>query len=317
MNILLFTVSLLMMLSILTYSRLNAFLDNHICNKMFLDHSLAQKESQNHRESEIYTMKVLTREPRKPKGNVKAEVPPREKGQQPTLSKQRSTALLTLQARLPFQFEAEATKDPHALTYYELAARLMRQLYDNQSFFHALPKMEYRILDALRQAYQEQKETKHGFQGPPALSEHLGSFVLHDAVLQQAWQKMLIGYKDQKNGYPSLLDYMTVKSADERINLPFAREEVLNALFENPELVRRLIEDRNYLLRVYIGQEKSDEYQPTKADIQKALQKKVHDLVIETGLADSTYDRFLDFDLKYNIKFHTKHENAHSSPQPE
>jgi hypothetical protein len=306
------------MLALLTYAKIDQFTDNYALNRALIEQMSLYRERQNHHQTQTYTMKILETAPRSPpkkkdldgtkvSGNDVGEssanpTAQTEKDKHPRKHINRSKELLTLRARLPLPLIPENASEGTP-TLYESTAQLLRQLYGDTSLFREHPHLEYRLLDSLQEAFKIQQQNKNeGFQGKPELSEHLASLPMSSPELRKIWVQLLRGKQSSEDGYPSLLEYMTVGDKQEKINVAFAPQEILIAVFEDQALVSKLVAARDHLLKVYIGSEGDEKVGQSQKEINKALAESVHDLVKEKGLVESHYDGLLEYNIKYDKK---------------
>lgn len=162
-------------------------------------------------------------------------------------------------------FEEEPMTLPKC-TRYEIAARLMRNLYQDFPFFQQVPEAEYQILNKLK----EKKDEMGHFSFP----DELGTIALEDERLQEVFYKMLKG-GEEKEPYPSLLHFITfdrtyrenTRSPDgklppnrKKINLFFASPELLSAIFHEKASLNRFLKGRQELIdRIQILEKKRKE----------------------------------------------------------
>ncbi len=143
------------------------------------------------------------------------------------------------------------------LSHYEIAARLMRRLYEHTLRFQSIPRAEYKILDALLL----KKEETSSFIYPDQLAE----ISFDDPFLTSLFHQMLKGGLSQNGDvYPSLLHYITFDECSpdgkrlspktKRINLLFVPRELLSCIV--PDLIcDELCELRNQIWKEVLSQE--------------------------------------------------------------
>lgn len=182
--------------------------------------------------------------------------------------------------------------------YYEVAARLMRNLYSETSYY--TPHVEYRILDALIQ----HKDEMINFCYP----DEMCCIDLEDIRLQETFCAMLKGVEA-----PSLLNFITCDSNTNRnqkkINLLFASPELLEAIFDNVSLCARLdlllkevwasIDNETHLVE--------NDARLTRTKIRQTLTNRFDDLFGTVQLGNQEARKYFDFTLgtRGNILFLT------------
>lgn len=187
--------------------------------------------------------------------------------------------------------------EPKEYSLYETTARLIRSIYCKEPLFQEIVNAEYRLLDALLSV----KEQTIHFYTPDALS----SVCLDDELLQTLFYRMFKGTKQA----PSLLNYITFDDAallsihQKKINVMFADRAILEALFEEPLVAKKIIDLRTHLLEEMIYQEeyrleKTIDGYKNRTDFKSELTKEVEKILSENGLAVQKYKRaVLDFTL--------------------
>jgi hypothetical protein len=182
---------------------------------------------------------------------------------------------------------------------YEIAAELLRQLYGSSSYFRELGRVEYRLLEALK----ERKEETKDFSTPDELS----SIVLNDGRLADVFHMLLKGGLDQTgNRMPSLLNYITFdKSAhgdQKKINLMFASKELILAALKDERLTAELLKEREALWLLILDQEehrleREKEDCLNRTQVKKQFQQVVERLLSSHGRDYEREKKLFDFGL--------------------
>ncbi len=120
---------------------------------------------------------------------------------------------------------------------YEMAANLLRTFYAG-SLYENKPRLEYRLLDEILASSKSALQKKSPFA--------LEKLAFSEKPLQILYYKMLKGTKSHdlsgKSGYPSLLDYIKVEMAEEKICLFHAHPDILAAIF-GPKAAPKLFDE--------------------------------------------------------------------------
>jgi hypothetical protein len=141
-------------------------------------------------------------------------------------------------------------KGPKEFDFYEVVARVMRELYKEAPFFQEVPGVECRILDKLL----EKKEKTAAFTTPDQLSD----LDLDDKTLQDVFYHMLKG----TNKSVSLLNYVTwdqikkdSKKQNRKINLFAVDPLILRAIFPKGECAENILLHRERIWEQILDQE--------------------------------------------------------------
>lgn len=140
-------------------------------------------------------------------------------------------------------------EEPDKKFLYEVLAQLIRDLYQEEPFFHAISQIEYHILDHLI----ENKAQVLEFTTPDQIS----TLFFENQDLQKALYHMLQGTKKS----PSLLNFLTcdpINSANapgRKINFLFADPRILHAIFPNGQTADKLIAARQRIWEEILDQE--------------------------------------------------------------
>jgi hypothetical protein len=127
--------------------------------------------------------------------------------------------------------------------HYEIAARLIRNLYSGCPDFDSLPGAEYQLLNALT-AKKEKMTTL-------AFPDELASIDLEHENLQHLLYFMLKGGTIKERHFPSFLNFVSFdrKLTNEscKFNLLFISHELLNVILQNESATCEIIEKCNII----------------------------------------------------------------------
>ncbi len=240
-------IGLLLLLTILTYTRLERHTADALSANALIGHSGVQRAAFNSEQRIKFEEAAPSRSSAKPPRPSKIE-DKEENESEPKQNRWRWKSYDTLLdfTRVLYRQPEKIVKG--TLDEYEVTARLMRLLYTGQPCFS--PGVEYRLLDCLA--------LKAAQGAPLTKADQVSSILLDDQELQAIFYLMLKGAE----GYPSLLDFITVEpvsSESQKINLFHAPQPVLAALFDDPELATELVVRRGDLIRDFEGRQLSME----------------------------------------------------------
>ena len=256
MNPYLFTVTFLLMMSLLTSSEVKQFSQSSLEMKCYQESRQMLAAAEELRElAHLEQLRQYT----ETKDEKEESVEPKPKPK-PTKKRVRRSTPLNFNTARPANnsrinffillHNEPHTKLPKEYSLYEITARSMRFLYADQPFFQIIPDVEYRILDK----FFEVKEQTLEFCTPDELS----SLSLEDDELQKVFYTMLKGTKEA----PSLLNFITfdhgkepLKGQREKINLMFVDPIVLNAILHDESTTQRIIEARDKIWAEMFNQE--------------------------------------------------------------
>lgn len=281
MSPLLFTLTFLTLISLLTSSELLHYSyqgqSRHMLKEAIQNEGIISSLVEEAKFEDLKHEKAAT-----PRKRVAASQTPRQSFSKSATLKY-NTARPPNNSRLNFYLLIQE-EDPF---YYDVAARLIRNLYQQCSFF--TPKVEYELLDALI----EHKNLMQGFLYP----DELGTVQLNNEKLQNVLYHLLKG-----DEAPSLLNYITYDSEGSRtqkkINLLFASQALLEAIFDNTQLTTRL-EALIGQLWVNIEEQKDEALNPeplTRTKIRQQLQEQFDELISKTSFPEAIKKEF-DFTL--------------------
>ena len=240
MNVLIFVISMLVVLSLLTYGRVESFRHFAIVQSEF-ENYMAFTARKDVNEMELYRY-------------LHTHVPSRYLKQSNPPNPASSTLSFSLfvdkdeRAQHPTEFEA----------FRQAAKNLMQYLYGNQPFLKKIEEHRPQILDDIIEALVKKSDD---FSDKEKITRpvELATIDLGNDDLNTAFTYMLEGLKQipettpegvvEVGGYPSLLDYITIKKKKLTIRVFLASRPVLTALFGKPDVVNHIIESRNALYK--------------------------------------------------------------------
>lgn len=262
MNVLLFVFTMLMVISLMTYSRIEAFLGQSAIRQEYLcTITSKQRAPQNEMQSTQYD----TYKGKKAKPITKDEESSDEKEEPvveaPTSKKEDGTRFINIG---PFLSEELRQKDLKKFEDLKLIlSRLINSLYGDQPFFRKIyADRPYLTEDLLEKLIIQSSSERYKNQLPR--KKDLATINFEDKNLQYVYAKMLRGTQTGncetkgktaeerlqilKRNYPSLFDYLTLNKKDfTPIRLSLAPPELLLAIFGDQDTVNHLIESRTRL----------------------------------------------------------------------
>ena len=237
MQVLLFVMTILMLMSIMTYGRLESF------------RNLAGAQGEFKRYMKVTERKFLNEQAQKRYTSITAsqdeEVEKKEQQKNPATSKITFRFFINREERE----KNEAMRDQFLL----IAKNLMTFLYQSQEFFQEIANERPDFLNELLFALM--KATENRTLNKP---KDLSTVDLGDPKLHYVFYKMLAGTpefeKDIVNfkptvGYFSLLDFITIKPNKSRIRVYLASPQVLMAIFGDVGTVKEILAERYRLYR--------------------------------------------------------------------
>lgn len=276
MHILAWVLGMISILAILTYARLDSFVSTQTIDNLYLGQRKAEREADGDGQMKIY--QLLTTYSSQPTPVKDANAPPqtelvKPKKEKPEVDGLEKTpaqpgtlhldliphyAKLNLKA-LYKESEEMIKKDLQDATgpYYEMAAYLLRDLYQGCPFFQKAQRAEYLLLDAILASTTTKRSSQKHYDSSKQLvvsAEGLANVRLEDPFLQDLLYHILKGGEYLNNegkaiSYPSLLDFVILEP--NRIKLTMsahhASAEVLAAVLGNSEAARNLVAYRESL----------------------------------------------------------------------
>lgn len=241
MNVLMFVMSILMLLVMITYGRLESFRNYSFAQvkfKEYMEHS--EREYLNEAAVQRYRNTVATR-------SEKTEKEKREKSKgSPKLS-------FNL-----FVNKGERDANPQKLeTHLNVARSLIGYLYGDQPFYKELEAGRPNFVTEMLTALIAQSETLPKI----TKAKELATVDLNDSQLNDAFTRMLKGayvepLKEEekrpvklKDGYYSLLDFITVGNNKLEMRVFLASRQLLMAVYGNPALVNEIVRVRYQLYK--------------------------------------------------------------------
>lgn len=306
MNPYLFTLSFLFLMSLLTSSEMVQHMQERLEKKCFFESrkliAMIEEEQEHAHLDQLRQAFQKDDEKKEKKPPDQADREPKEKK---APSKRKSAPLRFCCTRPPNNSRLNAylllhkppRNTPKGFSLYEVAARLLRLLYQNEEFFQRVPDIEYRILDALISKKEETLE----FSTPDELS----AISLEDETLQSAFYQMLRGTKRSA----SLLNFLTfdqgekgpIKGQRRKINLMFADPMLLYAIFPDGHVADEILRVREKIWKEIFEQEAyRNEWPPEKIKNRKAfkgdLERGLTEILSQQGLSAKKYKSSV-FDL--------------------
>jgi hypothetical protein len=289
MNVLIFVMTMIMLLSLLTYARLETYFSGQIFQEVF--NNYMEKQERGYINAEVDT---TYKDIRVTQGAKRLATP--------RVAATRNLSLVLLQNK-----KERESKLPEWQQRVILLKNLINILYADQPFFQKLQKERPFFLDEMINELVQVVDTLPQEQKLKKASD-LANLKLPDPELDTALYKMLHGaialqpsekmaevqekaegegeqeevqeYKSPE-GYFSLLDYINL-STQSKIRIFLAPRQVLMAIFHDPTLVDTILAERKVLYREAAG----------KVD-PKELEKKFrsqfdprHDSAIDSSLLD-------------------------------
>ncbi len=303
MKTLLLTITVLMLLSIFTYSSLKRFMDGQAIQIGYLKQVQLLRDHQNEAERLRYEWERDNRKRARPVKDIAKEGgEERPKQEEAFAGQQRKRVNLATagdKGKLNFGVILKGNPDE---PFYAIAAALIRRLYADEAFFEEVPNAEYRILNTLidKEALASSGSTE-GFEGPISKVEELGSIYLDDPQLHRVFYKMLKGTRQTGKGYPSLLDYVVIDKS-RKIRFHYASLKMLQAVFQDDALVDDLLRKR---AEVTAQEQALSESKEEKGDgaldgalvVYTLLEDEVRAILSAHGADLSRYLSILDFSL--------------------
>jgi hypothetical protein len=234
MNVLPFVMTLLMILSIMTYARIESFQDLSGLKAQF---EWYMQHFERKYSNEVNDRKYDTQNPSK-----------RKIGEDPdTKQKDEEKAC----SRIPFYLflnkqQREARHDFFD-QHYLLAKLLMMQLYGDTAFLKKASETQPDIIDGILKGLINAAEKLPKGQTITS-SADLASINLGDDLLNNTFTLMLKGTveideQDEKGTYPPLTKFVTVKNKL-KVRIFLAPHDILMAIYDNPALVKEIEETR-------------------------------------------------------------------------
>lgn len=255
MNILPFVLAMLMLISIMTYAKLQVFLGNA---------SLQMEYACSMKSQEIFQINLaqLKLYQKKERGTDKNSKKDHEK-EEALGESGRVEAQSTLNFRAFIDKTAREKSPDHFQAQYAIIKRLIEQLYYHQPFFIQAQQMRGDIVDQLLEAMME-KSQEPQYQDKITQVKHLANIDLENPELQNILIEMLKGYNQAAeiltcgskskrakkiiHTYPSLQDFLNVQKA-QPLRLWLAPKEILLAIFDDESFVESMMKSRMEIYR--------------------------------------------------------------------
>ncbi len=239
MNVLPFVMTMLMLISIMTYARIESFRD--------LSGLKSQFEWYMQQNERVYNNSV--NEDKYDKQNSSK----RKSGEDPAAKQKEEEKSCS---RIPFYLfinkQQRESKheifDQHTL----LAKLLMTELYGDTDFFkeaeEKYPDFLDGILDQLMKAAEKLPKGQTITTSADLASIELGNELLDNVFYHMLKGTVNIDEQDVAETYPSLINFVTVKNKT-KVRVFLAPHDILLAIYENPSLVKDIEEKRNDLYK--------------------------------------------------------------------
>lgn len=306
MNPYLLTITFLMLMGILTSSKVARFADSSLNARM---HTLYSGNAAKTEELHVHALlEDFRKSNNRDKNNPPTELD--EKNDTTIKLKKASTIIHSAPLRVNLArppnnsrlnmwqviTDYQLNGAPPKFSLEEVAARLMRALYGQCEFFKAVPNAEYLILKKL---VEKKNDTIH-FQFP----DDLCSLSMDDDDLQHIFYCMMTGTAEA----PSLLEYITFDPPQDKqgqarkVNLMFASPLLLQAIIQNEAVVESLLNVRENYWREIIMQEASrkegaKDQGKNRNTYKKAIKNDFERVFSEHGLKPAPYLKVFDISL--------------------
>lgn len=273
---------MLMLLSLLTYARLETFRSSQVFEVLFEHYMQKMERGYPNKISEIVYDEIHIK--KKPAAPSQEAPPAKDKETKPEETKPAEKPKDS-RPRLSLAALFDKTKKDSSVQSQQMGAllkTLMQTLYGNQPFFKKLEQERPQFMDELIQAMVEAADMLPKEKKLKKASD-LANLKLADETLDTLLYKILRGgpyldvlensevkkepplIEEEKNdlgdsdgttseefespkGYFSLLDFVTLEPSS-KVRVFLAPREVLTAIFQNPEVVDRIMAERRDLYR--------------------------------------------------------------------
>lgn len=234
MNVLPFVMTMLMLLSIMTYARIESFRD---LSGLMPQFEWYMQKSERTYNNEINDKKYNKQNPSK-----------RVVGDDPE-SKQKDEEKAC--SRIPFSLFINKQQRESKQEFFDqhvlLAKIVINQLYGNADFFkdaeQLRPDLVDSIIKSLMYAADKLPKKQSIISGADLSSIDLGDKTINDTFTDMLKGTVTIEGQDVKETYPALIDYITVKNKT-KVRIFLAPREILMAIYDSPELVNEIMEER-------------------------------------------------------------------------
>ncbi|NGX42100.1 MAG: hypothetical protein K940chlam7_00377 [Chlamydiae bacterium] len=241
MNILVFVMSMLMLLALLTYGRLESFRNFAFVQSKF-------KKYMEHTERQYVNDEARKRYD---------STPATEKEKKKLEEQEKNLASSKLSFNLFVNKEERAANTSELETHINVAKNLMSFLYGDQPFYQEIEEQRPDFLNEIINALIRETEN---FTPKKKLkkTKEIATIDFGDAELNNVFTKMLKGSKpeDEKDerlptkrfkpsmGYYSLQDFITVQSNKLTVRVFLAPPQLLMAVYGNEDIVQQILETR-------------------------------------------------------------------------
>lgn len=239
MTVLPFVMTMLMLLSIMTYARIESYRDLAGLKAQFeWFMQTNERRYNNNVNDDKYTMQNASKNKKGDDSGAK------QKEEEKACS------------RIPFYLflNKQQRESKHEIydQHTNLAKLLMHRLYSDAPFYLEAEEKYPDFLDAILTHLMKAAEKLPKGQTITS-SADLASIDLGDQPLNDIFYRMLKGtpdidLQDEAETYPSLIDYVTVKNKT-KVRVFLAPHEILMTIYDNPELVKEIQETRQDLYK--------------------------------------------------------------------
>ncbi len=241
MNVLLFVMSMLMMLVLLTYGRLENFRNFAFVQVQFKEYmEEAERAYLNEQAVKRYKDTPATKN---------------ESSENQNRTKNKASAKLSF--RLFVDKEQREKNLPQLETQIAITRQLMQYLYGDQPFYQEIEVRRPNFLNEIISALIRESESF------PTLTKtkEIATIDLKDPELNEVFTRMLKGAYEKpgpkkiqrpyklENGYYSLLDFITLQKNKLNLRVFLASKHLLVALYGSPQIVDDIIKTRYTLFR--------------------------------------------------------------------
>lgn len=318
MQLLVWIMGFLVLLSIVAYGRLDSFVLYHGMSELYLNKCAATKGA------EVKVQKILLEaqvENKEEKSSIEIEAieevaqkedaaPQKEmkagKNTYVYLNLPPHNAKLNL-AAIFSEFKKAPSLSEKECPFFHLSANLIKYLYKDQTFFNAhTDNLHFEILQGLlKSAYTKKfvasKRLDIENKGKCYIKtvDDLASVDFNNEPLQEAFYCMLKGSKfyasPDQNNYPSLLEHITFEATREKykINVHHATKELFAAIFQSEEIAEKIVSLREELYKKGYMRLKSKKH--SEVSTLFLTEEMVKEILEENKKKFMDYEHLLDF----------------------
>lgn len=319
MHILAWILGLLSILAILSYTRMENYLNKFSSESPYLTKRQAERELDALSQERLYQLLTAYSSKNSDENNVSSshsggkkrtkekvaqgnlEITKEYEKNQNTTKPQEAlyldlvphNARLNLQVLLSDIKTTKQDKKDRVVVFKEIFSSLLRMLYGDFTFFNAIPNAEHQIIEQLLLKLNNENELINN-------SESLATLKFEDSRIQDLFFRILKGDKQQvgpnKKGYPSLLELVIYEPKRRKfeINVHHAPETLLAAIFNDQQVAKEIVLLRQSLHDAGAEQSKKGNRR-TKLYLDE---EKVEALLRSSGKSLDRYKGLLDFSTR-------------------